>query len=446
MAQFAALKAGLLLIAGSQASDVSDQGFLSKFVPVGTQRAPTSLNGYVPDGLSEAEYKASVNAEKTKANKNKQRFPTGKDRTLNVADYLKNLEGKQTFKGDKVTGSGHTYAKQKFDSKEAFDKAAGRFGKFILPAVSNVKQDSMAFKEFQSSKISAGEEEKSAQTLFANDSSMPITLPAIGVGLLALVTMIVARMRTGATSVLAPGLSDNFMEMQSQGTDLNSAAGAARRETSARVGWGQLSSQNSHPPTLCYAQASDRVREMEGITMPMGFFDPLGLSNNASDELICWYREAELKHGRVAMAAFVGFLVNYQGISFPADLTMSGEKFSSLGTKAPLAAWDNLSDRGKWSILGFIGLLELLGEAEKPHYMRGGKSGTNNLVWYFGEKYLSGKTEEQKRSSRTAEINNGRLAMLGVMSLIAGSTIQGSVPFFAGVPLEQYTGSVWAPF
>jgi hypothetical protein len=270
-----------------------------------------------------------------------------------------------------------------------------------------------------------------------NDSSMPITLPAIGVGLLALVTMIVARMRTGATSVIAPGLNDNFMEMQSQGT--------ARRETSARVGWGQMSSQNSRPPTFCYATPK-KVMEMEGVTLPFGFFDPLGLSNNASDELICWYREAELKHGRVAMAAFVGFLINYSDITFPANLTMSGEKFSSLGTKAPLAAWDNISDKGKWSILGFIGLLEVLGEAEKPHYMRGGKSGTNKLVWNFGDKYLSGKTEEQKRSSRNAEINNGRLAMLGVMSLIAGSTIQGSVPFFDGVPLEQYTGSVWAPF
>merc|ERR1719399_299458 len=215
MAPFS-LMAGLLLFMGSQSSDVADssadQGFLSKFVPVGTQRAPTSLNGYVPQGLSEAEYKAAINADKSKANKNKQRFPTGSDRTLNVAKYLKDLEAKQQFKGEKVVGSGHTFAKAKFKNQAEYDKAAGRnpifggrFGKFILPAVSNVK-------EFQSSEIAAREEEKSAQTVFANDSSMPITLPAIGVGLLALVTMIVARMRTGATSVVAPGLSDNFMK------------------------------------------------------------------------------------------------------------------------------------------------------------------------------------------------------------------------------------------
>ena len=191
--------------------------------------------------------------------------------------------------------------------------------------------------------------------------------------------------------------------------------------------------------------AVQAVQDMEGITMPIGLFDPLGFSNGASAEALQWYREAELKHGRVAMAAFVGFLVNYQGITFPADLTMSGEKFSSLGTGNPLLAWDNISDKGKWSILGFIGLLEVLGEAEKPHYMRGGKSGTHDLVWYFGSKYLSGKTEEQKLRSRTAEINNGRLAMIGIMGFIAASTVPGSVPYFTE-DLTQYSGSVWAPF
>merc|ERR1719201_1758819 len=209
-----ALKAGMLLIAGSQASDVADQGFLSKFVPVGAQRAATSLNGYVPQGLSEAEYKAAKNAEDAKKAQNKQRFPKGKA-TLDIADWLKQMEQKQTFTGDKFSGSGHTYAKQKFSSESEFDKANGRtsgsspfknpFSQFVLPAVSNVK-------EFQSSKMAAKEEEKSAQTVFANDSSMPINLPAIGVGLLALVTMIATHMRRGTTSVIAPGLNDNFME------------------------------------------------------------------------------------------------------------------------------------------------------------------------------------------------------------------------------------------
>ncbi|EGB12138.1 chlorophyll A-B binding protein [Aureococcus anophagefferens] len=187
------------------------------------------------------------------------------------------------------------------------------------------------------------------------------------------------------------------------------------------------------------------VQDMEGITMPMGLFDPFGFSNGCSDEALAWYREAEIKHGRVAMAAFVGFLVNYQGYTFPANLDMSGNKFASLGTGNPLLAWDNLSEKGKWSILGFVGLLEVLGEAEKPHYTKGGKSGSHELVWYFGSKYISGKSPEDRLRSRNAEINNGRLGMLGIMSLIAASTVPGSVPFFTS-DLAQYTGDVWAPF
>ena len=186
------------------------------------------------------------------------------------------------------------------------------------------------------------------------------------------------------------------------------------------------------------------VTDMEGITMPFGFFDPLGLSKGCSEEALLWYREAELKHGRVAMAAFVGFLVNYNGISFPVDLTMSGAKFSSLGVGSPFLAWDNLSNEGKWSIIGFLGILEVLGEAEKPHYTKGGKSGSNELVWYFGNRYLSGKSDAQKKSSRTAEINNGRLAMVGIMGFISASTVPGAIPSLPDI--TAYTGDVFAPF
>jgi Chlorophyll A-B binding protein len=44
-----------------------------------------------------------------------------------------------------------------------------------------------------------------------------------------------------------------------------------------------------------------------GITAPVGFFDPLGLSAGKSDATMNYYREAELKNGRVAMAACLGW-------------------------------------------------------------------------------------------------------------------------------------------
>jgi hypothetical protein len=46
-----------------------------------------------------------------------------------------------------------------------------------------------------------------------------------------------------------------------------------------------------------------------GILAPTGFFDPLGLSANLPAGKLLFYREAELKHGRVCMLASLGFLV-----------------------------------------------------------------------------------------------------------------------------------------
>merc|ERR1719460_931086 len=138
----------------------------SKFIlpAVSNERAPTSLNGYVPTGLSEAEYKAAKSAVEAKKAQNKQRFPKGK-KTLDIADWLKQMESKQTFKGDQFASSGHTYAKTKFsfdgsnkmnnekprfkgavkagsDTKDTLKSSLGSpfknpFSKFILPAVRN---------------------------------------------------------------------------------------------------------------------------------------------------------------------------------------------------------------------------------------------------------------------------------------------------------------------
>merc|ERR1712224_760724 len=48
---------------------------------------------------------------------------------------------------------------------------------------------------------------------------------------------------------------------------------------------------------------------MGGITGPLGFFDPIGYATSTPQGKIAFYREVELKHGRVAMLASLGFLV-----------------------------------------------------------------------------------------------------------------------------------------
>merc|ERR1719331_1662417 len=74
-------------------------------------------------------------------------------------------------------------------------------------------------------------------------------------------------------------------------------------------------------------QKALKAEEMPGITR-LGFFDPLGFSTLASEGKLLFYREVELKHGRVSMLATLGILVAEQwhplfggNIDLPAYIT-----------------------------------------------------------------------------------------------------------------------------
>lgn len=186
--------------------------------------------------------------------------------------------------------------------------------------------------------------------------------------------------------------------------------------------------------------------KMDGISPPIGFFDPLGFSKAVNDEGLAWLRHAELKHGRVAMAAFVGWLTTGGlGLTLPYDLTLSGMKFSDLGT-SPLAAWDSIPDDGKWQIIGAIGAIESIAEAQKPHPMRGGVPGKIDFLWDPAGT-MDSLSADQLKTKRLSELNNGRLAMIGTMGFVAASTVPGSVPALAVAFKGDYVGGLpFAPF
>merc|ERR1719504_84898 len=173
------------------------------------------------------------------------------------------------------------------------------------------------------------------------------------------------------------------------------------------------------------------VADMEGTGPETGgkVFDPMGLSKIASAETLAWYRAAELKHSRVAMAAVTGWAwVSSGGPLFPGYLSVEqGVTFESLGRDG-YAAWDAMPDSGKAQIIGVVGILDLLGEAAvKPHYMMGGTPGKIPLLWDpLG--FTSKLSPETLARKRTAELKNGRLAMIGVMSFVSGHFIPDSVP------------------
>jgi hypothetical protein len=159
------------------------------------------------------------------------------------------------------------------------------------------------------------------------------------------------------------------------------------------------------------------------------------------------------------MAGFVGFCVHANGIHFP--WKVPGDELCAPGV-SPTALWQGIPDEAKYQILLTIGLLEIYSEAamaKSPemggHYMRGGKPGEFpplvikgkvltdkggnmllphpvplNLYDPFG--LSKNKSAEAKAKGLKIEINNGRLAMIGLMGFLSEGAIPGSVPFLTG--------------
>merc|ERR1719199_2019097 len=184
------------------------------------------------------------------------------------------------------------------------------------------------------------------------------------------------------------------------------------------------------------------VESMEGIGPETGnkVWDPLGLSSIGSEGTLKFFRHAELKHGRVAMAAMVGLLVHINHIHFPGMLSPTfGVSFESLSAMGPFEAWNNIPLLGQIQILWTIAGLEHASECLNPagHYTKGGTPGDLKFLKYFWDTpgFTKKLTPEQLAKKRTAELRNGRLAMIGIMSVCAATSIPGSVPFLANAPL-----------
>merc|ERR1711871_191876 len=133
------------------------------------------------------------------------------------------------------------------------------------------------------------------------------------------------------------------------------------------------------------------------------------------------------------------------------------------GLSAP-AVWDATPQAARLQIIVIIGFFEFWSEWSTSleadgmvHHMAGGKPGQfpafntilPNPFWPlplfdpFG--FTADLSEEEKATKRLREVQNGRLAMIGLFSLISEARVPGAVPALAGL-IKPYDGEVMGPF
>jgi hypothetical protein len=319
---------------------------------------------------------------------------------------------------------------QGFLSKSDYDK-------FITPNLNRMKHGN----ELGASPFTVVDDkpilESSAQV---QNSSDPISLSIFGIGLVSFVTMLGLTLWRALQPATIPtntvsALGGQVMEMKAQDSNV--------KENSNRVGWGQLSSQNSRPLTSCNAgflgkqtaSWSITTDMPEGISGPAGFFDPFGLSKPFADPRGAegrakFFREAELKHGRVAMLAALGFPV--------------AEKFHPLfggNIDAPsYLAFQQTPLETFWPFVVLaIGAMEIQSVSifEEPF----GPNGVGGDKWWtlkadrvpgdfaLDPLGLYPSDPEEQIEMKTKELNHCRLAMIGIAGMVVQELVSGGKLF-----------------
>ena len=195
---------------------------------------------------------------------------------------------------------------------------------------------------------------------------------------------------------------------------------------------------------------------LPGSLDPVPEFDPLGFAKNADLNQVKKYREAELMHGRVAMLAAVGLLVTEEPIEFHPlfeaynkDIGPAIRHLDEVRAVSPFF----------FELLGLIiGSLELnraLTGWKAPNSSTVGRLESDDGVMFqdLNEDYYPGDVgfdplglkptdPEEFAELHTKELQNGRLAMLGIAGMVVQELVDGKEIFVSmGVAPDRFDPS-----
>jgi len=169
-----------------------------------------------------------------------------------------------------------------------------------------------------------------------------------------------------------------------------------------------------------------KARDMAGVSAPLGFFDPLGFSTDIPEGKLLFYREVELKHGRVAMLAALGILVSEQfhplfggNIDVPAYIAFQNTPLQTFWQAVVLA----IAIPEVFSVLSFDSIAgkRSRGVYIPPTTKRWWSMRSDRVPGDLGFDPLGLKPTDpgQLKEMQTKELNNGRLAMIAAAGMLA---------------------------
>jgi len=176
-----------------------------------------------------------------------------------------------------------------------------------------------------------------------------------------------------------------------------------------------------------------------GATPPFGFWDPVGIASTVTEGRLLFYREAEIKHGRVCMLATLGVLVGenfhpllggYDGPAvdlFPFVREVPLADFWPLACIQTFATIAYLEFTKGYEVLeglAFEGLIK----NESPDWWAA-KKGRVPGNYGFDPLGLKPKTDEAFLDMQNKEINNGRLAMFAALGILIQEAATGEKVF-----------------
>jgi len=225
------------------------------------------------------------------------------------------------------------------------------------------------------------------------------------------------------------GIGSNPMEkLAITAIEANNRAGgrdiSAKAKSQIVSGWTLEDEKTKDRLRNMLSQVKHKESLLAGITAPLGYFDPLGFTTYHSGGKMLFYREVELKHGRVAMLASLGLLVGEQYHPlFGGDVDVPS-----------YIAFQQTPLENFWpAVVAAIAIPEIFSVLQFQDPSKG-------ETWAMKEDHMPGdlgfdplglKPTDPKefKTMQTKELNNGRLAMIAAAGMIAQEIATGQKLF-----------------